>query len=81
MKGGRVMRKDPSGGLTLLTRLRREQGGMDAMSQLVNRGGQFWVKPVSWEYTARTTDFFFMASEGLNFPQGSDVEDPDGLVS
>ena len=42
-----------------------------------------WVKfsPRSEEYTARTADFFFVASEGLNFPHSSDIKDTNSLVS
>jgi len=40
---------------------------------------EFWLR--AEEYTTRTTDFFFVASEGLNFSHGSDIEDPNGLVS
>jgi len=29
----------------------------------------------------RTANFFFVTSEGLDFPHGSDIEDPNGLVS
>ena len=37
--------------------------------------------PRAGEYTTRTADFFFVASEGLNFSHGSNIEDPNGLVS
>ena len=32
-------------------------------------------------YTKRTANFFFVASECLDLPHGSDIEDADGLVS
>ena len=41
---------------------------------------KLWLNPWAEKYTARTTDFFFVASEGLNLPHGSNIEDTDGLV-
>lgn len=45
-----------------------------------SKGSNLGLNPTAEGCTARTADFLFVASEGLNIPHGSDAEDPDYLA-
>jgi len=55
--------------------------GWNGCQVTATRSKQLNFCPRAEEYTRRTADFFFVASEGLNFSHGPDIEDPNSLVS